>query len=240
MVAFGEVASWMKNDLSGMDDTGLARWTYMTFSGRDGTFTTAVVGYNPCKTPPTAVKTCYQQHRHYFTTQQRNHTCPRQLFHTNLITQLKAWRLEGRRLIVCLDANEHMYTGSIGKSLTDKNGLDMVEAVSTTTGKQLSATYFRGSRPIDAVWCTKDVVIRNACALPIGYGVGDHRAFVVDFTTHSLVGINPQPIVHPKARRLNTKIPGCLEAYTTTLEQDIARHRLIEKLFYSWEDEMDF
>ena len=118
---------------------------------------------------------------------------------------------------MCLDANEHVYTGSIGKSLTDENGLDMVEAVSTTTGKQLSATYFRGSRPIDAVWCTKDVVIRNACALPIGYGVGDHRAFVVDFTTHSLVGINPQPIVHPKARRLNTKIPGCLEAYTTTL-----------------------
>jgi hypothetical protein len=36
MVAFGEVASWMKNNLSGMDDTGLARWTYMTFLGEMG------------------------------------------------------------------------------------------------------------------------------------------------------------------------------------------------------------
>ncbi|KAL7517326.1 hypothetical protein ACHAWX_002256, partial [Stephanocyclus meneghinianus] len=42
MVAFGEVASWMKNDFSGMDDTGLARWTYMTFSGQDGRAITLV------------------------------------------------------------------------------------------------------------------------------------------------------------------------------------------------------
>ncbi len=137
MVAFGEVASWMKNDFSGMDDTGLARWTYMTFSGQDGRAITLVkhllLSQNMLSTTPTLF---------YYPTE-KPHLFPAAL-PQQLNNTIKTWRLEGRRLIVCLDANEHVYTGSIGKSLTltDKNGLDMVEAVSTTTGKRLSATYF--------------------------------------------------------------------------------------------------
>ena len=126
--------------------------------------------------------------------------------------------------MVCLEVNEHVYTRRIGKSFTDENRLDIVEAVSTNTGMRLTMTCFYGTLPIDAVCCTKSVVIKNACALPIGYGVRDHRAFVVDYCTHSLVSTSPQWILHPKVGRLNTKLPGCSEAYNTTLDQDIARH----------------
>ena len=44
-------------------------------------------------------------------------------------------------------------------------------------GQQLSVNYFRGSRLIDAIWYTKDVVIENACALLFGYGIENHSAF---------------------------------------------------------------
>ncbi|KAL7521203.1 LOW QUALITY PROTEIN: hypothetical protein ACHAWX_005897 [Stephanocyclus meneghinianus] len=47
MVAYGKLASLLRPDLSGMDGTGLARWSYMTFSGKEGHLTTVVVGYNP-------------------------------------------------------------------------------------------------------------------------------------------------------------------------------------------------
>ncbi len=50
----------------------------------------------------------------------------------------------------------------------------------TDTGKQLGATYFRGSQPIDSVWATRDIEVLNACVMPVGYGMGDHRCFVVD------------------------------------------------------------
>ena len=106
----------------------------------------------------------------------------------------------------------------------------MVEVVGKQCGSTLPATHVRGQRPIDAVWATKDITVTNACCMPIGYGIGDHRSFMIDFLTSSLVGIDPQPIVHPTARRLNTKIPGCSERYNEMLEQDIIRHRLIEKL----------
>jgi hypothetical protein len=84
--------------------------------------------------------------------------------------------------------------------------------------------------PIDAVWSTQDVEVLNACAMPICYGVGDHCAFIIDFRTASLVGVAPQPICRPLARRLNTKIPACADNCNQTLKSLISRHRLIDKL----------
>ena len=77
-----------------------------------------------------------------------------------------------------------------------------VEVLQTFKGQQLSLNYYRGSRLIDAIWCTKDVAIENACALLFGYVIENHQAFVVNFHKTSLVGINLQPIVHPKSKQL--------------------------------------
>jgi hypothetical protein len=106
----------------------------------------------------------------------------------------------------------------------------MVETVSHATGQKLSATYFRGSKPIDGMWTTRDVEVVSAAAMPIGFGVGDHRMLVVDVTTASLVGFQPQPIKHPKARRLNSRIPRAKKAYIKKLDSHFSRHRLVGKL----------
>ena len=66
--------------------------------------------------------------------------------------------------------------------------------------------------------------------MPVGYGVGDHRLFVVDFTTRSLVGETPKSVVRPASRRLNTRIEGCREGYVEDLERNVKRHRLREKI----------
>ena len=83
---------------------------------------------------------------------------------------------------------------------------------------------------INTVWVTPDVDVRNACAMPIGYGIGNHRAFIIDFSTPSLVGIDPQTILCPAAWRLNTKIPNCSAAYNQIIEAQVTRHSLLEKL----------
>jgi hypothetical protein len=66
--------------------------------------------------------------------------------------------------------------------------------------------------------------------MPFGYGVGDHRMFVLDITLKSLIGKRPTKIVCPASRRLNSKIPHCINAYNNSLEDNIVRHCLIEKL----------
>ena len=80
------------------------------------------------------------------------------------------------------------------------------------------------------MWATPDVVITRACVVPVGYGVGDHRMFVIDFLTSSLIGCNPPKIVRAAARRLNTAIPGVEDKYVTMLEDLMEHHRLVPKV----------
>ena len=230
MIAYGELASVLRMDLSGMDCTGLARWSYMTFSGRDQHITTVLVGYNPCRTTPGKHSTSYQLQRAYWTMSAQETTCPRKKFTEDLMSLLIKWRQEGRRLIICLDANDNVYNGPLGKALVSHPDLDLKETMLHQTGSHLTATHFRGSRPIDAIWSTPDIEIHNICAMPIGYGIGDHRSFFLDISTRSMVGTDPQPIKRPSARRLNTKIPYCSDNYTFLLERQLIHHRIIQKL----------
>jgi hypothetical protein len=87
---------------------------------------------------------------------------------------MKKWRSRGNRLIVCMDANDHIYNGAIGTALTDNNSLAMKEVVLNSTGKELGTTYFRGITPIDGIWENSNIGIANACVMPEGYGIGDH------------------------------------------------------------------
>jgi hypothetical protein len=97
---------------SGKDKSGLGRWTTMMLQG-DNIKTRIVCGYNPCKTFSAAGKpsrTSYaQQQRYLINTRKDKTTCPRTLFREEIIQQLKKWRLEEPRLIVCMDTNDHIY-----------------------------------------------------------------------------------------------------------------------------------
>jgi hypothetical protein len=70
----------------------------------------------------------------------------------------------------------------------------------------------------------------SAAAMPIGFGVGDHRMIVVDVTTSSMLGFQPQPIKHPKARCLNSRIPCAKAAYNKRLDSLYTHHKLVGKL----------
>jgi hypothetical protein len=54
--------------------------------------------------------------------------------------------------------------------------------------------------------------------------------FVLDVATESILGRNPQKIVRPGARRLNSRIPSCLTKYNGRLEHLLEKHRLQDKL----------
>ena len=157
-------------------------------------------------------------------------TCPRTGFKKDLLAQLGKWREQGDRLIVCMDVNEDIYRKSIGKALTMSEDLQMIEAVGNYTGKEIGDTFFRGTKPIDGVWVTSDLVIIGACVMPAGYEIGDHRLFVLDLLTSSLIGHDPPKIVRAAARRLNTNIPSAELYYTNRLEELITKHKVVERV----------
>ena len=72
--------------------------------------------------------------------------------------------------------------------MTRDSGLGMKEVVGNFTGEKLGTTFFQEKKTIDEVWATSDVVVVGACIMPEGYGVSDHRLFVIDFMTLLLIG----------------------------------------------------
>ena len=230
MVLFGQLIEQYDFEASGREDSGLGRWVVMVFRGENGITTRIVCGYNPCYNAKKQSKTSYQQARRYYITKEKDLTCPRKRFRNDLINQLTEWREDGDRLIVCLDANEDIYRKELGLRMTAADGLNMREVVGEFTGSEIGATYFRGTKPIDGVWATNDLQVVGACVMPAGYGIGDHRLFVVDFRIDSMIGATPPKIVRIAARRLNTKIPHVAEKYQEILEKKVVEHKLNSRL----------
>ncbi len=110
----------------------------------------------------------------------------------------------------------------------------MKEVVGDFTGKPIGATYVQGSTPIDSVWATSDITVSNAMIMPAGYGIGNHRLFVVDFVAMDIIGNSPPKVVRPASRRLNRKIPQVAAEYARILEEKIIQHRLIERVGHAY------
>ena len=230
LLLFGPLVAQYDFESSGKDETGMGRWSVMTFRGSGDITTRMVCGYMPNYVKKKQSNSSYQQQRRHLLNKFNDCTCPRTRLRNDLFNQLKKWRDDGDRIILGMDANEHIYKKGLGKMVVDQLG--MVEVVGEFTGKKIGATYFRNqsNKPIDAIWATPDVVVVGACIMPVGYGVGDHRMFIVDFLTSSLIGSNPPTIIRSQARRLNTKIPGTEENYLRVLEELLCKHGVTAKL----------
>ncbi len=103
-------------------------------------------------------------------------------------------------MIVFLDANKHIYKKSTGKALTDIDNLAMREVMGYFTRQPVGPTYFQGSKPINGVWTTSDILVCNAANMPAGYGIGDHCLFVINFSAADMIGISHQKVARPTSR----------------------------------------
>ena len=96
-------------------------------------------------------RTSYQQQHRYLVLKEKYQTCPRKRLQNYLIKQLQDLIEEGYLTILCMDANKDIYKNNLGKSITARDSLNMNEVVGKFTVKKIGATFFRGSKTIDAV-----------------------------------------------------------------------------------------
>jgi len=185
-ICFREATSYIKK--VGQDEEGLGRWCWILLGGSEGHNTCIITAYNPCRNKNVNSGTSFQQQRCYFIIKKKNLTCPLILFRKHLIKQIKLWWVSGERIVLFMDHIEHAIEGPLRKALADKDGPDLCKAIKLHTGASPGATFFRSSQPIDGLWVSKDLDISNACVMPFGFGVGDHRAFILDIPLELLVG----------------------------------------------------
>ena len=119
-----------------------------------------------------------------------------------LIDQIIEWKRNGEEAILCGDFNENAYDGRFAARLQQAD-IMMTEQCKVATGRRLPATFVTGTRIIDTVYATTGIKVTNAALLP-KYGViGDHRYFIVDFRSASVIGDVHPNVIPGTPRKLN-------------------------------------
>ena len=226
MATFGWLATFVID--SGVDHTGLGRWSWQMI-GKGDTVTVVVAAYQPCeKNKNSKGYTTFEQHERYFEPK-GDFRSPRTIFFEQLVSQLRLWKVDGKEIILCSDFNEHIYEGQISRRLA-REDLRMKEQCCIHNGDRLPATFVRGTRPIDGVFATGGIEVIHAGILGKYAGVGDHRCFVLDFTSKSVLGTSFPRVLPHSGRKLNCYCERIRDTYNMVLDELADRHEMYRKL----------
>ena len=179
------------------DFRGLGRWNSWLIQSDPSHRTRMVVAYQVGQARQKGIQMIYQQHARYMA----RHGLPgkpRNLFQDDIVTAITNWINSRDRLILFIDMNEHVLSGTLPQKLLQ---LGLEEATHKYWGMDEPHTYVYGnSKPIDGVYHTPDLVITAVTQLSFHEGVGDHRNILVDITTSSAIGKFEKRVIPPKAR----------------------------------------
>ena len=175
-----EVGQYISN--TEKDFRNLGRWNSWLIQSDLSHRTRMVVAYQVRQARQKGIQTIYQQHARYMALH-------------NLIG--KSWDLfqddiaaitrfieNGNRLILSIDMNKHVLTGTLPWKLLC---LGLHEATHEHWEDTKPHTYVYGdNKPIDGIYQMPDLVITALTQLLFHEGVGDHRNILVDISSSSL------------------------------------------------------
>jgi hypothetical protein len=141
----------------------------------------------------------------------------------NFLAMLQVWQQQGDRLLIFMDMNELILNGPLANCML---GMGLEEAIHQHWGDIKPHTYMGGKEPIDAVFHTPDLEVTSTLQLSFHKGIGDHRTVLVDISTWSAIGKQEFQVVHPHARRLNSKNDRARLKYLRHLETQMATHKM--------------
>ena len=213
---------------SGVDATGLGRWSWYKLEGEPGHCTYVMTAYAPCGNTAMGDATYFKQQERFILLNNLR-TNPKTMFREDLLALLRGWRVKGHRVILMMDANENALDGCLCQALREDD-IQMNEAVHSVVPGPGPNTHFRGKEAIDGIWFSSDLDLISASYLPFHADLGDHRPVVADFTMESVLGKNLKKIVPPKARRLNSKVKKIRQEYINRLENSFRAHGIYETL----------
>ena len=135
--------------------------------------------------------------------------------------QVDEWLGKGEQLVIGGDWNEIVTEKKFLKPFLDRN---LKPAVQTRHGTKLPATYNRGSKPLDEVFCSSTLEVQLS-----GYGIfgqtrGDHRPVWLDISTSSALGTSMTKLSNKQPKRLRCKDPRIVKKYNYVLRQQLDKH----------------
>ena len=248
---FGGTATMAFNSIvatvagSGVDTSGLGRWSWIKLQGKHGKSTTIITAYCPCMSDSAKPETVYSQQKRFLISNNED-ICPREAFRRDLSTFITKCQARYEQIIVCVDLNEdtNRENGPLQQTLLHHNELtDVLKHHHHNIPSP--ATHNRGSKTIDAIYVSQHLLaVDNAGWLRFGDGVGDHRIAYIDIDIALLINKNKHDIVTRTARRLQLTNRQSVHNYVRVFENNIltsaipSRLKTFRKQHKKWGDKV--
>ena len=137
---------------TGRDETGLGRWVWQKYRGKQDITLRVITAYRPCTSSNAGPSTTHSQQERYFDLKGDDRT-PRKAILDDLKIEIEKWKEEGDQIILLMDVNEDINTGSVKMWLHE---LQLREAI-TTKHRGNEETYNRGSKAIDGIFISASI-----------------------------------------------------------------------------------
>ena len=125
-----------------------------------------------------------------------------------------------------MDANGHTMDSPLRKMLGDE-GVGLIEFSHKYWGAKPPNIYINVKIPIDAGYRLPDLEVYRFCMLSFINSPGDHRSWIAEITTRSMLGKNLYKIERPAARRL-VCCPQVMKKYNEIVSKKFGIHRIQE------------
>ena len=209
----------------GVDTSGLGRWVWTRYKGRNNLIFRVVTGYRPVADGGDGTYTVFSQQEAVLKCKNDDRT-PREAFLEDLKTELIEWNEQNELILLYLDINENLRSRKIRDYMESVGLVDVHQRhhpdlpMTETCIKNLS------SYPIDGIWCSPAIEV-TACGYA-GYGEevtnSDHRSLWVDITKASVFNYIPRDTKYQQPQRVNLQNENSIRRYGTLAERELLRH----------------
>ncbi len=212
------------------DPEGLGRWVSQLIEGAAGHNLRYVVGYMPCVNH--GETTVYTQHQEHFRNQKTDRE-PCQAMLEDFYQALHSWDRAGEKLVVCMDANQDVRTGTLAQMFLDLGfGKEQITsrhgAYSPPPATQDTNTK---GKVIDGIWVNFNQGDLRCSFLPFGSGIpGDHRDTIIDIPFEAAFGYKPPHLHRVYPPNLTTQNPRERKQYNKRVTKTLKENGTIAKV----------
>jgi exonuclease III len=225
IISKGEVS--LHHQREERDNRRLGRWVSQKFQGKNKISTRVVSVYTPQKTKDYGPRRVfYQQQSALLSLKIAEGVIS--IFWNDFWHQVDSWLSEGDQLIISGDWNEDIRTE---KFLAEFEKRNLIPAIYTAHGPDLPETYNNGSKPIDEIFVTSSLSVKNCGYLEHGETLGDHRPIWVEVTRQSFFGLKQKNEPMNTPRRLKCSDPRVMDKYNDILEYELHKKQIYERAY---------
>ncbi len=216
---------------SGVDPSSLGCWCWFKV-GCGNKKTRIVMAYQPSssRSASSAGTTKREQYEWYFEARGNLHSA-HTIFFEQFIAQLIVWKCTDSDIILLGDFNENVHFGHISKRLSQPD-LMFSEQCLQCTGIHIPPTFKDGTTPIKAIFAMAGIECANAYILPHRGGLGNHRCFILDFASSSVIGAKFPNIICCSTRKLHCKSSHLVQSYNAKLDMLCNHQKMYQRIHF--------